>query len=194
MQNMTNSTYIITNITRSTNITALCLQETWLSDESITSIYNIPGYSMFSKGKTCTNHGGLITCVNDAFSVNIIENTCNMTNWECLSVEIFNNDTPDDISVIHNVYNKPYDTVVNFELFIDEFKEFMSINPHSEQTYMLGDFNIDLLKISSNHRYDIFFNILLADGYLPCITLPTRIDRTFTLIDNIYATSNFNND
>ena len=59
---------------------------------------------------------------------------------------------------------------------------------------MLGDFNIDLLKISSNHRYDNFFNILLADGYLPCITLPTRIDRTFTLIDNIYATSNFNND
>ena len=106
----------ITNITRSTNITALCLQETWLSDESTTSIYNIPGYSMFSKGKTCTNHGGLITYVNYLFTVNIIENNCNMTNWECLSVEIFNNDTPDDIiiQIIHNVYNKPYDTVVNF--------------------------------------------------------------------------------
>ena len=83
--------------------------------------------------------------------------------------------------------------MVNFELFIDEFNKFMSINPHSEQTCILGDFNIHLLKISSNHRYDIFFNILLADGYLSCITLPIRIDRTFTLIDNIYATSNFNN-
>ena len=30
----------------------------------------------------------------------------------------------------------------------------MYINSHSEQTYMLGDFNIDLLHISSNNRYD----------------------------------------
>ena len=70
----------------------------------------------------------------------------------------------------------------------------MSINPHSEQTYILGDFNIDLVKISSNHICDNFLNILLADGYLPRITLPKRIDRTFTLIDNIYAMSYFNND
>ena len=42
-----------------------------------------------------------------------------MTNWERLSVEIFDSDTPDEISVIHNVYNKTYDTVVNFELVVD---------------------------------------------------------------------------
>ena len=46
-----------------TKITALCLQETWLSDESSTSIYNM--LSMFSNGKTCTNHGGLITYVTE---------------------------------------------------------------------------------------------------------------------------------
>ena len=46
-----------------------------------------------------------------------------MINWEYLSVEIFNNDTPDEwrYIIIHNVYNKLYDDVdvVNFELFID---------------------------------------------------------------------------
>ena len=40
-----------------------------------------------------------------------------MTNQE--SVEIFNNVKPGEISVVYNVYNKPYDTGVNFELFID---------------------------------------------------------------------------
>ena len=29
-----------------------------------------------------------------------------MTNWECLSPEIFNSDIPDDIRVIHNVHNE----------------------------------------------------------------------------------------
>ena len=73
-----------------------------------------------------------------------------MTNWECLSVEIFDNDTPDDISAI---YNKPYDGLVTFELFLYEF---ISFNLHSEQNYILADFKIDLLKISINrHRYDL---------------------------------------
>ena len=27
--------------------------------------------------------------------------------------------TPDDTSVIHNVHNKPYDTMTHFDLFID---------------------------------------------------------------------------
>ena len=66
-----------------------------------------------------------------------------MTNWECLSVEIFNNTTPHDKTIIHNIYNKPYDNVEKFELFIEEFKEFMLIATHSDQTYPLGDFNID---------------------------------------------------
>ena len=74
---------------------------------------------MFSEGKTCTYHGGLITYVKDSFNFNIIENNWSMTNWECLSVEIFNNDSPDDISVIHNMYNKPCESVVNHQLFID---------------------------------------------------------------------------
>ena len=51
----------ITTITRTSNITVLCVQETWLSDESNTSVYNIPGYSLLSKGKHSSNHGGLIT-------------------------------------------------------------------------------------------------------------------------------------
>ena len=34
-------------------------------NEPTTSIYNIPGYSMFSRGKMFTNHSGLITYVND---------------------------------------------------------------------------------------------------------------------------------
>ena len=44
----------------------------------------------------------LIAYVNDLFSVNIIENNCNITNWECLSAKYLTmTHSPDDISVKH---------------------------------------------------------------------------------------------
>ena len=49
-----------------------------------------------------------------------------MTNWECLFVEIFNNDIPDDISVMHNMHiikniimHIIKHNVVNVQLYID---------------------------------------------------------------------------
>ena len=50
--------------------------------------------------KTCTNNDGLLSYVNNSLSVNSIENNCNVTNWECLPVEILIH------MKIHNVYNK----------------------------------------------------------------------------------------
>ena len=55
---------------------------------------------------------------------------------------------------------------------------------------MAGDFNIDLLKYDSNARYREFYNLMTSNGYLPLITLPTRLkDSTQTLIDNIFTNS-----
>ena len=56
----------------------------------------------------CFNNG------NNSFRVNIIGNDSRMTKWKY--------DTSDDLNVIHNICNKPYDTVANFEIFRDEFK------------------------------------------------------------------------
>ena len=38
---------------------AICMQETWLSDNNDTSQYDIPGYKSIHKGKTCSAHGGV---------------------------------------------------------------------------------------------------------------------------------------
>ena len=39
---------------------AICLQETWLSDDSGTSLLQTDGYQLISQGKTCTSHGVLL--------------------------------------------------------------------------------------------------------------------------------------
>ena len=55
--------------------------------------------------------------------------------------------------------------------------------------YLCGDFNIDLLKLNVKDHYNTFFNNLIAAGYFPRISLPTRItNHSATLLDNIYST------
>ena len=53
---------------------------------------------------------------------------------------------------------------------------------------LLGDFNIDLIKCSSDDSTSDFFNLISSFNILPFITLPTRItNRSQTLIDNIFS-------
>ena len=54
--------------------------------------------------------------------------------------------------------------------------------------YKSGDFNFDLLNISSHDKTLNFFNIMTANFLLPLITLSTKINTVYdTLIDNIFT-------
>ena len=50
---------------------------------------------------------------------------------------------------------------------------------------MCGDFNINLLEINSNTHYNDYFESIYNKGFFPRITLPTRIQPPFSLIDNM---------
>ena len=76
---------------------------------------------------------------------------------------------------------------------IDEFNDVISpilhkISTENKIIILLGDFNIDLIKCSTNASTSEFFNLISSYNFLPYITLPTRItDRSQTLIDNIFS-------
>ena len=55
-------------------------------------------------------------------------------------------------------------------------------------TFICGDFNINLLSINTKQHFNNFFNNVIAKGFFPRITLPTRLQNdSHTLIDNIYS-------
>ena len=59
------------------------------------------------------------------------------------------------------------------------------------EIYILGDFNIDLLKYSEHLLTEGYLNMLYSNNLLPLITKPTRLTHhTYTLIDYIYTNSN----
>ena len=65
------------------------------------------------------------------------------------------------------------------------------IKEENKIAYLMGDFNIDLLKVNLHAKTNEFVNDVISRGFLPKITRPTRITpHTATLIDNIYSNDN----
>ena len=60
------------------------------------------------------------------------------------------------------------------------------INPSNKNVYIVGDFNIDLLKHNDHFSTNEFIDTIYGYSLIPSITRPTRVtSRTSTLIDNI---------
>ena len=59
----------------------------------------------------------------------------------------------------------------------------------SKIIFLLGGFNIDLLKYELSDSINNFIDTLSSNFLLPHILLPTRISKTSTLIDNIFSNS-----
>ena len=74
---------------------------------------------------------------------------------------------------------------------LTEFEEFVKellhkINKERKECYLMGDLNIDLLKINQSTAIQNIFNQFVSSFFYPQITKPKRItDKSATLIDNI---------
>ena len=68
------------------------------------------------------------------------------------------------------------------------------LNKENNEIYICGDFNINLLKYDEDIAVQEFYNLMTSNGFIPQITLQTRItDSSMTLIDNIYSNTFLNN-
>ena len=57
----------------------------------------------------------------------------------------------------------------------------------SQKIFLLGDFNIDLLKYEISDSINNFIDNHSSNFLFPLISLPTGISKTYTLIDNIFS-------
>ena len=68
-------------------------------------------------------------------------------------------------------------------------KTLLKVISHYE-IYILGDFNIDLMKYSEHLLAEQYLTMLYSNNLLPLTTKPTRLTQhTSTLIDHIYTNS-----
>ena len=90
-------------------------------------------------------------------------------------------------NIIIGVVYKPPNT--NSDTFLNSFGSILDkINRENRPTYLLGDYNFDILKYTNAKHTQAFLNLMLTFGMLPKIDRPTRINKnSATLIDNIFT-------
>ena len=82
----------------------------------------------------------------------------------------------------------------NFNEFVHYITTTLNeLNKENKEIYICGDLNIDLLKYEHDLKLQEFYN-LSSNGFIPHITLPTRItDTSMCIIDNIYTKGKYIN-
>ena len=127
-------------------ISAFCLQETWLGEDYDTSLLQIEGYTLISQGKICSSHAGLAIYLNNKYNTFKVFDKSNI--WESQFLEI-TYQTMTKTIILGNVYRPPKDINENYQTFIDEFaNKLVYLNNNRNEVIIAGDYNIDLLKIN----------------------------------------------
>ena len=78
--------HMVTNA--NSQIHVICLQETWINENSDLQQFNIPGYNFISKSATCSSHGGVAMYIKDDINYKILEINGNPILWDGLFIEI----------------------------------------------------------------------------------------------------------
>ena len=172
----------------------ICIQESWLRDTSDLSLLQIDGYNCFSKGHSCTSHGGLLTCVDENISASALNVDINSQIWEGMFIPNKDSHTERE-TILGNIYRHPHDNnnKENVLTFVSELNPYLSrLSENNRDFVMAGDYNINLLHINqvNKEHFSDFLDLMLGYSMFPKITFPTRLSEngnTCSLIDNIFC-------
>ena len=167
------------------------LQETWLSSEHDISFLQIEGYNFIHKPKSASQHGGVAFYIKNNIEYQVLPVTVDDSICDSLFLELkLNSNDANNCSkvILGNIYRPPRELAENYEVFNAKLEEAISTIQYANQVLLIGDFNIDLLKVNDKPHVNDFFDMLLSGGFIPKITLPTRVtDQSKTLIDNCFV-------
>ena len=137
----------------------ICIQEAWLTNNSNYELFHINNYNLFFQGcnPECSTRGGLLTYVCNELSAQITLQCNTFKTWEGLFIEININDTN---LTVGNIYRPPHTDHNRF--FNEFFPVLTTVHSTSKNVILAGDFNIDLLKASSNNISQQFYDTIVT--------------------------------
>ena len=162
---------------------AICLQESWLSEDDDIFMYQLDGY-------TCSPKGGLVIYLHENFTYSTVALYERSDVWEGQFIQISGNELSFKL-LLGNVYRPPRDILHNYNTFNDEFNHVLEQLTRSKpEVIIAGDYNINLLELAKRNIVNKYFTFITSYNCYPHITLPTRFSRSnATLIDNFLCKS-----
>ena len=175
------------NMLTSLNFPFTCIgfSETWLCDYGydLSDVYTGDGYShVYNNGRT--RRRGVSLLIRPGIEYIEIEDLYHMEPYlECLFVELKRNCHSGNRNVVVGViYHPSGQNRRRFTELLDRILE--QVTNFEKPCYLLGDFNIDLLKSESKD----FLDIMTKHKFVTLINRPTRVQNVLaTLIDNIFT-------
>ena len=184
------SIHSINAFTKYIDFPVICIQETWLNDNSRLPLVSLNGYQTFHSNASSSTHGGFITYVDEKYDVSVIKKIEMSTTWNGLFLKLKHEEMQNEV-IIGNLYKPPRNSnnIANIRAIIEEIEPILQdLNSHDSEVFICGDFNTNILKMNDEKHFADFLDTMLAYSFYPQITFPTRLNNTSgtNLIDNIY--------
>jgi hypothetical protein len=179
----------VKNVINNCTSDVVCLQEIWHVSDSVD--LSIPG---FHKPRIITRTksrgGGLIMYAKSGLSLKEIKSPFLEKNLE---TQMFKITLAKDCIFVMNVYLGQLEKHANIKKLSDYINTFTS--REKGKMFIMGDFNLDLLKLGECPDVDYAFDSFAEQGFVPNIKCPTRMllvgkKMQISSIDNIYSYPN----
>jgi len=172
-------------------IDLLCLQETWLKPGENIDHLNIEGFNFIGESRRISTHGGLGIYIRNSLEYKKLNLGQPSDIFESQFIEIYSQGRSNEKIILGNIYRPPVNNNDNYNQFMNEFQQYLRIlsNKHCP-IIIAGDYNIDLLQISSKPSFMEIFQTIIACSFIPKITFPSRYNpnnNSCSLIDNFYV-------
>ena len=162
---------------------AICLSETWLTDEMI-PLRQLDGYTGYFNNRNGKIGGGVAIYLNNQYIQHSSQIMLHDTSLETIFIRC---QLSSSLEIIVGQTYKP--PSMESARFIEEFSKCLEkLDQMRKTTILCGDFNIDLFALLDDNQCQDFFNAMTSFGYLPMISKTTRFsDSKQSLIDNIFC-------
>ena len=154
------------------------LTETWLNSNS--HLFALPGFEFVYRNRQNRVGGGVGLYISNKFEY-IIHEELNVTSavLESLFVELI---IPNGKNILIGVIYRPPRS--NLDAFLTNMQNLVQ-NPilTNKDVFLMGDFNIDLMKCNSQNASQEFVETLMSASFLPLISKPTRVANPIGYLD-----------
>ena len=161
----------------------VCLTETRIKNQSLANI-TIPGCS-FAHVNSLDSAGGVAIYISKNFNFKLCKNQHHLHNSEAIWLDISDQKNTYIVAVI---YRHP--SRAGIDKFLLDFTSCLAdISASNKIFYALGDFNINIDKSNRTNTAIEYLNIILSNGALPIITIPTRVTSSSSTIIDLIITN-----
>ena len=168
------------------NFNIIGLTETQLKDKPHEYL-QLPDYNLEYMNRVGRNSGGVCLYIRNDIKYKLRTDLCRAnSNFESCFIEIENNNCR---NILVGAIYRAHTSIDIFNTDVNHVLQILSTE--NKNYYLLGDFNIDLLKDETHRPTSEFLDLIYSYYLVPTILKPTRITETSaTIIDNIMTNTN----